>query len=159
MMRLIIFIALLSAIGCKQKKEEQFNAVQEKINLMQTDRAFSEMCVAKGMKAAFIEYIDSNGVLLKPNHLPIVGANAIDYLVQQDDSDYTLNWQPENAFVSRSADLGYTYGVYALHPKNIDTVLYGTYVSIWKRQSDGKWKFVLDTGNEGIDSTVVGADF
>lgn len=153
-MRLSFFIVLLCVFGCNQKKEKSFNAVNEKVILMQTDKAFSDMSVAKGMKAAFIEYIDSNGVLLKPNQLPIVGANAIDYLIQQDDSDYTLNWQVQNAFVSSSADLGYTYGVYALHPKQKDTVLYGTYVSIWKRQSDNSWKFVLDSGNQGIDSTV-----
>lgn len=159
MIRLFLLIVLSSMVGCKEKKEEPFNPVNEKIILMQTDKAFSDMSVAKGMKAAFIEYIDSNGVLLKPNHLPIVGAQAIDYLIQEDDSDYTLNWQPQNAFVSRSGDLGYTYGVYAMHPKNIDTVFYGTYVSIWKRQSDGKWKFVLDTGNQGIDSTRAEGDF
>lgn len=159
MIRLFLLIVLSSMVGCKEKKEEPLNPVNEKIILMQTDKAFSDMSVAKGMKAAFIEYIDSNGVLLKPNHLPIVGAQAIDYLIQEDDSDYTLNWQPQNAFVSRSGDLGYTYGVYAMHPKNIDTVFYGTYVSIWKRQSDGKWKFVLDTGNQGIDSTRAEGDF
>jgi hypothetical protein len=159
MLRLFLFICFISTVGCKAKKETQYNAVNEKVILMQTDKAFSDMSVAKGSKAAFIEYIDSNGVLLKPNHLPIVGANAIDYLIQDDDTGYTLNWQPQNAFVSQCADMGYTYGVYALHPKSIDTVFYGTYVSIWKRQSDGKWKFVLDTGNQGIDTSMVTADF
>lgn len=111
------------------------------------------MSIEKGMKAAFIEFIDSNGVLLKPNQLPIVGADAIDYLIAQEDTGYTLNWQPHHAFVSQSADLGYTYGVYALHPNNVDTVLYGTYVSIWKKQANGAWKFVLDSGNDGVDTS------
>jgi ketosteroid isomerase-like protein len=144
---------LLAITACKEKKQPAYNAVNDKIALIQADKAFSDMSVAKGMKAAFIEYIDSNGVLLKPNLLPIVGASAIDYLIAQEDSGFTLNWQPHNAFVARSGDLGYTYGVYALHPKNIDTILYGTYVSIWKKQGDGTWKFVLDSGNEGIDSS------
>jgi ketosteroid isomerase-like protein len=26
----------------------------------------------------------------------------------------------------------------------------GTYVTIWRKQKDGKWKFVLDTGNQGV---------
>lgn len=158
-MRLLFLLVVLSVFGCKEKKVASFDAVNEKIILMQADKAFSDMSVDKGMKAAFIEFIDSNGVLLKPNHLPIVGANAIDYLIQENDTAYTLNWQPQNAFVSRSADLGYTYGVYALHPKKIDTIFYGTYVSIWKRQSDGKWKFVLDASNEGIDTSMLGDDF
>ena len=146
---------LLVISSCEEKKRPVSNAVNEKIALIQADKSFSDMSVEKGMKAAFIEYIDSNGVLLKPNLLPIIGANAIDYLIAQEDSGFTLNWQPHNAFVSQSGDLGYTYGVYALHPKNIDTVLYGTYVSIWKKQGDGSWKFVLDSGNEGIDSSAV----
>lgn len=158
-MRLLFLLVVLSVFGCKEKKVASFDAVNEKIILMQADKAFSDMSVDKGMKAAFIEFIDSNGVLLKPNHLPIVGANAIDYLIQENDTAYTLNWQPQNAFVSRSADLGYTYGVYALHPKKIDTIFYGTYVSIWKRQSDGKWKFVLDASNEGIDTSMLGDNF
>ena len=149
------FFAFILFFGCSSKKGIPSNGVNEKIMLLQTDEAFSDMCVEKGMKAAFIEYIDSNGVLLKPYQLPIVGASAIEYLIAQEDTAYSLNWQPHNAFVSKSADLGYTYGIYALHPKNMDTVLYGTYVSIWKKQEDGHWKFVLDSGNEGIDTMMM----
>ena len=155
MNRIFVFIALSIMFGCTSKKSTPLDTtLAEKILLLQTDKAFSDMSVEKGMKAAFIEYIDSNGVLLKPNQLPIVGANAIDYLIEQNDTGYTLNWQPQYAFVASSADLGYTYGIYALHPNNIDTVIYGTYVSIWQKQGDGKWKFVLDSRNEGIDSTI-----
>ena len=111
---------------------------------------FSRLSEEKGMKAAFIEYIDSNGVLLRPNEMPIVGANAIDYLIQQNDTGYSLTWQPNNAEISTSGDLGYSYGIYAMRPASKDTVIYGTYTSIWKKQKDGKWKFVLDSGNEGI---------
>jgi len=152
-MKWSFIVLIVAATGCQQPKKNTTNVVNEKIALMKTDQEFSEMSVAKGMKQAFIEYIDSNGVLLRPGHLPIVGASAIDFLIQQNDTGYTMNWQPQNAFVSQSADLGYTYGVYALQPTTIDTIIYGTYVSIWKKQNDGKWKFVLDTGTEGIDST------
>ena len=149
------FIAISLMLSCcTQKKAAVNNAVNDKIALLQADKSFSDMSVQKGMKAAFIEYIDSNGVLLKPDHLPIVGAHAIDFLIAQEDSGYTLNWQPHNAVVAKAGDLGYTYGVYALHQKSVDTVVYGTSVSIWKKQEDGSWKFVLDSGNPGIDSTL-----
>lgn len=156
-MKIFLLLAtfLVTIISCNAKKEEPINNVNDKVTLLEADQAFSRMSVEKGMKTAFIEYMDSNGVLLRPNQLPIVGANAIDFLVMQNDDTYTMNWQPQNAFVSRSGDLGYTYGVYALRPKNADTVLYGTYVSIWKKQPDGTWKFALDSGNEGVDSNAV----
>lgn len=150
MKNLIPLLVFFFVNSCSVKKEPPIDPTTEKMNLMEADRNFSDYSAEKGMKAAFMEYIDSNGVLLRAGYLPIVGAHAIDYLLELNDTAYTLKWQPHAAFVSRSADLGYTYGIYALNPKQKDTTVYGTYVSIWKKQANGKWKFVLDTGNEGI---------
>ncbi|MFT3911004.1 MAG: hypothetical protein QM737_16410 [Ferruginibacter sp.] len=142
---------VVSFAACKPKEDKPAETkLTNKIALMEVDKAFSAMSEAKGMKNAFIEYIDSNGVLLKPDHLPIVGANAIDYLIAEDDAGYTLTWEPHYAEAAASGDLGYTYGIYQLHLKEKDTSIYGSYVSIWKKQKDGKWKFALDSGNEGI---------
>lgn len=148
---LIAYCFLLISVmySCAGKKTVTLH--DDKSALFEADRAFSKMSDERGMKAAFIEYIDSNGVLLRPNHMPIVGAGAVDYLIQLDDSDFSLSWQPEGASISESSDLGYTYGVYALTPSHKDTVIYGTYVSIWKKQNDGKWKYVLNSGNPGIE--------
>jgi ketosteroid isomerase-like protein len=147
-----IFIIVVLFSSCKNRNHKVVEAdAFAKMEMMNTDREFSKMSGEKGMKEAFIEYLDSNGVLLRPNRLPIAGADAVDFLIQQNDSDYTLTWEPKNGDISKSGDLGYTYGVYALRPSKKDTVIYGTYVSIWKREKDGTWKFVLDSGNEGID--------
>ncbi len=144
-------IALLVFVSCKNygKKEPRSDAFA-KMEMMDADRAFSKMSEEKGMKNAFIEYLDSNGVLLRPNRLPIAGADAVDFLIQQNDTDYTITWEPRNGAIARSGELGYTYGIYALRPSKKDTVIYGTYVSIWKKEADGTWKYVLDSGNEGI---------
>lgn len=131
--------------GCSNYKTTNQSARQ---NIINTDKAFSDMSREHGMKKAFIEYMDNEGVLLRPDHLPIIGADAIDFLSQSNDTAFTLTWKPSAADISASEDMGYTYGIYNLQTK--DTALYGTYVSIWKKQSDGKWKFVLDSGNQGI---------
>ena len=120
------------------------------LELMEADKSFSVLSEQKGMRNAFIECIDSNGVLLRANYLPMVGANAIDFLIQQDDSGYKLSLNPQHAEVSSSGEWGYTYGIYALRPNSIDTVIYGSYTNIWKKQIDGKWKLLLNSGNEGI---------
>src|SRR6266699_4016039 len=140
-----LFFLLLHA-GCSGKKT--INGSVAKQEMVNTDIAFSDYSKKHGMKKAFIEYIDDDGVLLRPDHLPIVGADAIDFLTQLNDSSYTLTWKPSGSAISSSADLGYTYGIYNVQLP--DTNLSGTYVSVWKKQPDGKWKFVLDTGNEGI---------
>ncbi len=154
MNKFLVFTGLLLlSVSCNffpKKEPVATGTALDKLNMMDADRAFSKMSEEKGMKNAFLEYIDSNGVLLRPNHLPIVGADAIDYLIQQNDSTYTLKWEPRNGTVAHSGELGYTYGIYALKPTDKDTIIYGTYVSIWKKDSKGNWKYVLDSGNEGV---------
>lgn len=153
MVRFLLILSILlpfSNCGKREKKAEGPNLTEEKIHLLKADADFSALSTERGMKAAFMEFMDSNAVLLRPGYVPLVGANAIDFLLQQTDTSYTLSWKPKAAYVSRQADMGYTYGIYALEPKSADTVLYGTYVSIWKKREDGKWKFVLDSGNDGI---------
>jgi hypothetical protein len=140
-----IFYSLF-LISCKPKTNLVKSISPDE--MIKTDEAFSEMSRKNGMKKAFLEYIDNEGILLRPNHPPIIGADAIDFLSQVNDSSFTLTWTPGGGEMATSANLGYTYGIYKLELK--DTVLRGTYVSIWKKQPDGKWKFVLDTGNEGI---------
>jgi ketosteroid isomerase-like protein len=148
---LFFVITVMLAASCRLpiKKGSKSDAFA-KLEMMNTDREFSKMSEEKGMKNAFIEYLDSNGVLLRSNRLPIAGADAIDYLLQQNDTDYILTWEPRDGTVAQSGELGYTYGIYAIRPSKKDTVIYGSYVSIWKKEKDGTWKYVLDSGNEGI---------
>lgn len=154
-MKWLMSFVLISLISCNVKtteKDKPVSVASQKIDLMKVDRAFSEMSEKEGMKAAYLEYTDSNVVLLRPNIMPITGADAIDFLITIDDSGYTLNWEPQRAQISNMGDMGFTYGVYGLHPKGMDTTFYGTYVNIWKKQADGKWKLALDSGNEGIEA-------
>ncbi len=53
-------------------------------------------------------------------------------------------------------DLGYTYGYYTMTFKEDGSTQHGNYVSIWKKQAGGDWKFVLDTGNEGPEKLIPG---
>lgn len=142
------FLLLMMTIiaGCPTSQVNKEAAWRNEI--IKTDKEFSAASNKLGMKQAFIEYIDDDGILLRPDHAPIVGANAIQYLSEQNESTYTLTWEPSAAQVAGSGDLGYSYGIYNL--KLRDTTVKGTYVSIWKKQNDGKWKFVLDTGNPGV---------
>jgi len=113
--------------------------------------SFSKLSREKGSRSALLQFIDSNGVLLRPNSYPLVGGNAIDFISQANDTFYSMNWQPKGAAIAESGELGYTYGVYTVSLKNKDTLIHGTYVNIWKKQPDGNWKLVLDSGNEGVE--------
>jgi len=142
----VLIFCYLFLISCKPKINLIKNVSPDEV--IKADEAFSDMSRKTGMKKAFIEFIDNEGILLRPNHPPIIGADAIDFLSQVNDSSYTLTWSPGGGEIATSGNLGYTYGIYMLATK--DTILRGTYVSIWKKEKDGKWKFVLDSGNPGI---------
>lgn len=139
-------IAAILLPSCDVKKEEPKSVSTQEI--MNADIAFSDMSRQIGMKKAFLQYIDNEGVLLRPDHLPIIGADAIDYISVLSDTAYKLSWKPMHAEIAKSGELGYTYGVYKLELN--DTILKGTYVNIWKKESDGEWKFVVNSNNPGI---------
>lgn len=145
-----MFLLTGMCFSCQNKKPEPEN-IDYKTAMIEADRNFSRLSKEKGMKHALMQYIDNKGVLLRPNTIPIAGGDAINYISMGIDTSFTMTWEPNGGSVAKSGELGYTYGVYSLKPNNKDTVFYGTYVSIWKRQPDGKWKFVLESGNEGIE--------
>jgi ketosteroid isomerase-like protein len=148
---LVFVIHALANSSCDfLKKTNAGDALSKNETLLNADKNFAALSATKGLREAYLENIDSNGVLLRPNKLPIVGADAVDFIIGLKDTGYTMNWKPSNAIVASSGDLGYTYGVYEIKSSVIDTSLYGTYVSIWKKQADGKWKFVLQSNIEGI---------
>jgi ketosteroid isomerase-like protein len=149
-MKKIVLLLLVPVllVACVNKRPLQ--AIDPQGTLMNVDRAFSKMSEEEGVKKAFIKYIDSDGVLLRPNQYPIMGADAVDFISQNEDTTYTMTWEPKGGTVAQSGELGYTYGVYTLKLKKNNRVFQGTYVSVWKKQRDGQWRFVMDSGNEGV---------
>ena len=117
--------------------------------ILKIDKEFSTMSKHVGIKKAYLEYMSDEGVLLRPDFLPISGAAAIDYLSTLADEEYELSWEPQGGMIADSGELGFTYGVYSL--KTDDITYEGTYLNIWKKRG-GRWKYVLNTSNTGISS-------
>jgi ketosteroid isomerase-like protein len=66
------------------------------------------------------------------------------------DTSFILSWKPAFEKIAASGELGYTYGYYTRTIKSTGVVSRGTYVTIWVKQKDGSWKFVLDAGTDGL---------
>ena len=127
------------------------NVDHEKL-LIKTDKAFSKMSEESGMQKAFLHYMDSNVVILRDGAMPLVGEISVkEYYTTFADTNFTLTWTPLDVEISASKDLGFTYGTYKMLSKVDSSLNEGTYVSIWKKQKAGEWKFVLDTGNDGLN--------
>jgi ketosteroid isomerase-like protein len=60
-----------------------------------------------------------------------------------------LTWSAYFTDVSEDGTLGYNYGRYDSRRPGSDgqeIVRGGWFLSIWKRQPDGSWRYVMDTG-------------
>jgi ketosteroid isomerase-like protein len=120
--------------------------------LIRVDKSFSDFSLKNGFANAFMAYADDNVIKLTSNSYPIIGKKD---LVSQFSkiaisNHNVLTWTPLKAEIAQSGDLGYTFGNYQFRVKltaDKDTIYYGNYVSIWKKQKDGNWKYVLDGGN------------
>jgi ketosteroid isomerase-like protein len=58
----------------------------------------------------------------------------------------TLTWHPSKAEVLAGGDVGYTTGFSERRAPN-GTVNKGNYLTVWKKQKDGSWKAIFDTGS------------
>ena len=112
-------------------------------SLVQAERSFAAMSVEKGRQQAFLAHLAEDSILFRPG--PVSGRK---WMQEHPPSAGILSWRPELAFVSRGGDLGFTTGPWEFRQKSMEEkpVAYGSFVSVWRRQADGAWKLLVDTG-------------
>jgi ketosteroid isomerase-like protein len=116
--------------------------------LLQADRDFSRDTVAKRLEG-WMAYMAEDAVLFSDK--PVIGADAIRAFYQPAfaNPDFILSWQATHAEMFPSGDTGYTTGRYELQAKDgkgNKVVRHGSYLTVWKKQSDGTWKVIADGG-------------
>ncbi len=140
---IILVTSMLGVISCDSNIVEK-----SRKEILETEKAFCEMAAEKGVKVAFMEFADSNVAMARGNKL-ILGQRALAdyYATSKSDSNSKLNWTPEFVEVSKSGDLGYTYGYYTFvvtDSSGIQSETKGVFHTVWKKQDNGTWKFVWD---------------
>jgi ketosteroid isomerase-like protein len=139
---LIIFIGLTCMLASCGTKDDQAHALKE---IISADKAMSALATQEGFSKALLEYSDSNVVKLNEGSLPIIGKQAFADSIGGKTGTKLISWIPVEAKVAESGELGYTWGNWKFITP--DTILYGNYFTVWKKQRDGSWKFALDGGN------------
>ena len=144
-----LLLVFLCVLACKQNG----NLKEEENALLETDRKFSSLSVEKGRAEAFLEYMTDDVTILPRQGHPIEGKESFKRLMMGEgqEEESVLKWEPYFVKISNSLDLGYTLGKYELSSMDAEGATqkaYGYYVTIWRRQPDGSWKFVYDAGND-----------
>jgi ketosteroid isomerase-like protein len=104
--------------------------------------AFDKTVAKKGMKDGFLSVVDDEAIVFKPN-----AVNAKDFYTSIDKQPGILSWEPKFARISANGDLAFTAGPYTYQNSKTDTEkVYGHYVSVWRANSEGKLKLLIDLG-------------
>lgn len=114
------------------------------------DDDFARAATTLGTGRAFGEYAASNAQIFSTPGEFITGPEAISQSFGPTTDDSKLVWHPVTGEVARSGDLGFTAGYAVFTGKHADgapQVRYSKYLTVWKKQRDGSWRYVVDGGN------------
>jgi ketosteroid isomerase-like protein len=120
------------------------SALQE---MVKTEQAFSKMAEEKNAREAFMAFIADDGLLFRPG--AVNGKKwMLEHPLPTSDKKPLLAWQPAYAGMAASGDMGFTTGPWEAKADINDEKPqgYGHFVTVWKKQADGSWKFVVDLG-------------
>ncbi len=109
--------------------------------MVAAERAFAKLGAEKGFKESFLAFIADDGVMFRP--MPIQAKAS---LKERPEPPISLIWGPSHAEISRSGEMGWTTGPSEIRVKGNDEVRHGHFVTVWKKQADGSWRWLIDTG-------------
>ena len=126
--------------------------------LMQVSRDWAKAAEARDVERT-LSYWSDDAMTLEPDRPAIVGKAALRNLVQSGfkDPKFTITWEPEQAVISQAGDIGYLIEhnriTFADTTGKVRTV-FGKGVTIWKKDSNGTWKCVIDIFNNSPHERV-----
>ncbi|MFQ5747077.1 MAG: YybH family protein [Gemmatimonadota bacterium] len=126
--------------------------VNRRMELLDADREFAEATARAGI-GGVMSHFTPDGQMILPDG-PVGGIEGIRSLMAPlfADTSYSITWSPEFADVSEAGDLGYTIGDYTsrrVDDSGQEVVKRGYYLTVWRRQADGRWKVEADIGTGG----------
>ncbi len=111
--------------------------------LVATERAFARAAENQGVREAFIQFFAEDGVVFQP-----AAVNAREHWMARPESGALLVWSPAWADIASTGDMGYTTGPWEFKPAGPagPPIAFGQYITVWKKQSDGNFRAVVDIG-------------
>ncbi|MBI1798990.1 MAG: hypothetical protein HYR73_04830 [Candidatus Eisenbacteria bacterium] len=117
--------------------------VPASVQLAESDRMLSRDAAALGVRDAYLRWLAPTAVIFHPEP-----TNAIRVYTALAPTRARFAREPWKTVVSAGGDLGWTTGpwTYKSDSSHARIDVFGDYVSVWRRQSDGIWKVMFDAG-------------
>src|SRR5258708_23299153 len=139
----LLMICVLAAPALAQNKSQG----DDLKSMVETERAFSHMSEEKGTREALDAFIAEDGIMFRP--MAVLGKTWMqEHPLAPSPTRSLLSWQPVFAAVSGAGDLGSTTGHWQFKQdiKDAKPAAFGNFMTVWRKQADGSWKFALDLG-------------
>ena len=133
-------VTRLSELAGSRTDEELHDAATAE--LLAADQAFNAKAQADGVAAAFTHYAAEDAVMFN-GATPVQGHDAVAALFHDWPANAHLTWTPQTARVSERGDMGWTWGR-SVYVGADGARREGRYVTTWKRDYDGNWRFAFD---------------
>lgn len=128
-------------------KKDPADVIEE---LKQTEREFSNYSCQHGIAHAFYQYIADNGTVISPDGSLLTKQDYEKMLHDEPaPTNAVLKWEPTYSFMSEEEDMGSNLGPWQYIITNDDdtTIYTGYFLTVWKKQENNSWKFLIDIGN------------
>lgn len=143
-------VVALCSVGCRPRGDLTREAqAREAQALLARDREWAQLVSAGKNADSILSYWTEDARVVSPGQATLEGKRAIQEMVTQSLANpaFHISWTPEAAVVSRSGDLGYTYGSNQITipgPAAKTTTIAGRYLTVWRKDADGQWRCVMD---------------
>ncbi len=112
------------------------------------DIEFAKMADARGAPAAFGAFAAADAATLPGTGEIIIGPAAIHArMLESPAATAKWEWHPVYSDGAAGGDLGFTIGEATIKVPGSADAFHSKYLTLWRRQSDGSIRFVVDGGN------------
>jgi uncharacterized protein (TIGR02246 family) len=146
--RLLTTVALAIAVAGGCGGSHRVNLPDEEAAIRRTDADWLAAAASHDLNRVLPFWAD-DATILAPGRPPIVGKEPIRKYVTESFATpgFSITWKTERVEVSQSGDLAYSTGTERISfngPDGKSLTEEGRGVTIWKKQTDGSWRCVLD---------------
>ena len=112
-------------------------------SLAAAETAFAAHSVREDMRVAFLAAFADDGVFVRDGW-----TNSNQWLANRPPPPIVLDWRPAYAETASSGELGLSTGPWKITSKTKADApaQYGQFVSVWRREANGRWKVAVDLG-------------
>lgn len=117
------------------------------LEIADAERSFARLGREKGIRDSFIAWFAPDGLVFEPGPTRVA-----EVYPKQPEAPLALFWGPDEVGASADGTIGFSSGPYLLRKRDAGAdgaARHGRFLSVWKKQPDGKWKVAADFGAPG----------